>query len=191
MQWLRDGLKIIAKAADAGELAASSDPAQSIYCVPAFAGLGAPHWSSEARALLCGITRGTTRNDIARAALESVGYQTRDLVEAMRSDAGGAIDVIRVDGGMAASDWTMQFLADILGVPVDRPRGLESTAQGAAFAAGWQAGLYPGPEFVRRQAPQGSPLYPADGREYARAALPRLARRGGKGAIAPLIADPC
>ncbi|MBV8104545.1 MAG: glycerol kinase GlpK [Hyphomicrobiales bacterium] len=146
VQWLRDGLKIIAKAADAGELAAASDPAQTIYCVPAFAGLGAPHWSSEARALLCGITRGTTRNDIARAALESVGYQTRDLVEAMRSDAGGAIDVIRVDGGMAASDWTMQFLADILGVPVDRPRGLESTAQGAAFAAGWQAGLYPGPE---------------------------------------------
>jgi glycerol kinase len=146
LQWLRDGLKIIAKAADAGELAAASDPAQSIYCVPAFAGLGAPHWSSEARALLCGITRGTTRNDIARAALESVGYQTRDLVEAMRSDAGGAIDVIRADGGMAASDWTMQFLADILGVPVDRPKGLESTAQGAAFAAGWQAGLYPGPE---------------------------------------------
>jgi len=146
VQWLRDGLKIIAKAADAGELAAASDPAQSIYCVPAFAGLGAPHWSSEALALLCGITRGTTRNDIARAALESVGYQTRDLVEAMRSDAGGAIDVIRADGGMAASDWTMQFLADILGVPVDRPKGLESTAQGAAFAAGWQAGLYPGPE---------------------------------------------
>jgi glycerol kinase len=146
VQWLRDGLKIIAKAAEAGELAAASDLAQSIYCVPAFAGLGAPHWSSEARALLCGITRGTTRNDIARAALESVGYQTRDLVEAMRSDAGGAIDVIRADGGMAASDWTMQFLADILGVPVDRPKGLESTAQGAAFAAGWQAGLYPGPE---------------------------------------------
>jgi glycerol kinase len=146
VQWLRDGLKIIAKAAEAGELAAASDPAQRIYCVPAFAGLGAPYWSSEARALLCGITRGTTRNDIARAALESVGYQTRDLVEAMRSDAGGAIDVIRADGGMAASDWTVQFLADILGVPVDRPMGLESTAQGAAFAAGWQAGLYPGPE---------------------------------------------
>ncbi len=146
VQWLRDGLNIIAKAAEAGELAAASDRAQSVYCVPAFAGLGAPHWNSEARALLSGITRGTTRNEIARAALESVGYQTRDLVEAMRSDWGGAIDVIRADGGMAASDWTMQFLADILAVPVDRPKGLESTAQGAAFAAGWQAGLYPGPE---------------------------------------------
>jgi glycerol kinase len=146
VQWLRDGLKIIATAAESGELAAASDPAQAVYCVPAFAGLGAPHWSSEARALLAGITRGTTRKEIARAALESVGYQTRDLVEAMRSDAGGSIDVIRVDGGMAASDWTMQFLADILDVPVDRPKGLESTAQGAAFAAGWQAGLYPGPE---------------------------------------------
>jgi glycerol kinase len=133
-------------AAESGELAAASDPAQAVYCVPAFAGLGAPHWSSEARALLTGVTRGTTRKEIARAVLESVGYQTRDLVEAMRSDAGGAIDVIRVDGGMAASDWTMQFLADILDVPVDRPKGLESTAQGAAFAAGWQAGLYPGPE---------------------------------------------
>jgi glycerol kinase len=146
VQWLRDGLKIIATAAESGELAAASDPGQAVYCVPAFAGLGAPHWSSEARALLTGVNRGTTRKEIARAALESVGYQTRDLVEAMRSDAGGAIDVIRVDGGMAASDWTMQFLADILDVPVDRPKGLESTAQGAAFAAGWQAGLYPGPE---------------------------------------------
>ena len=132
--------------AEAGALAAAADPAQNVYCVPAFAGLGAPHWSSEARALISGLTRGATRREIARAALESVGYQTRDLVEAMRSDAGGAVEVIRVDGGMAASDWTMQFLADILAVPVDRPKDLESTAQGAAFAAGWQAGVYPGPE---------------------------------------------
>jgi len=150
VQWLRDGLRIIATAAESGDLAAASDMSQSVYCVPAFAGLGAPHWSSDARALLCGVTRGTTRGEIARAALESVGYQTRDLIEAMRADAAtsgaGAIDVIRVDGGMAASDWTMQFLADILDIPVDRPKDLESTAQGAAFAAGWQAGLYPGPE---------------------------------------------
>ncbi len=146
VQWLRDGLGIIASAAETGPLAAASDPTQRIYCVPAFAGLGAPHWSSEARALICGVTRGATRKEIARAALESVGYQTRDLVEAMKADTGGAIDVIRVDGGMAASDWTMQFLADILAIPVDRPADLESTAQGAAFAAGWQAGVYPGPE---------------------------------------------
>jgi glycerol kinase len=146
VQWLRDGLGIIATAAEASALAAASDPAQAIYCVPAFAGLGAPHWSSEARALICGLTRGATRKEIARAALESVGYQTRDLVEAMKSDAGGAIEVIRVDGGMAASDWTMQFLADALAVPVDRPKDLETTALGAAFAAGWRAGVYPGPE---------------------------------------------
>ncbi len=146
VQWLRDGLGILSTAAEAGALAAASDPEQNVYCVPAFAGLGAPHWNSEARALICGVSRGATRREIARAALESVGYQTRDLVEAMRADAGGAIEVIRVDGGMAASDWTMQFLADILAVPVDRPADLESTAQGAAFAAGWQAGVYPGPE---------------------------------------------
>jgi glycerol kinase len=146
VQWLRDGLGVIATASETGDLAEASDPSQSVYCVPAFAGLGAPHWNSDARALLCGITRGATRKEIARAALESVGYQTRDLVEAMRSDAGGAIGVIRIDGGMAASDWTMQFLADILAVPVDRPADLESTAQGAAFAAGWEAGLYPGVE---------------------------------------------
>ena len=104
--------------------------------------------------MLCGLTRGSTRNEIARAALESLGYQTRDLVGAMTVDAGLAIDGIRVDGGMAASDWTMQFLADILGAPVDRPGSLESTALGAAFAAGWQAGVYPGPEsFAERRRP--------------------------------------
>jgi glycerol kinase len=146
VQWLRDSLGIIATAAEAGALAAESDPDQGVYCVPAFTGLGAPYWSSEARALICGLSRGATRREIARAALESVGYQTRDLVEAMRSDGGCAIEIVRVDGGMAASDWTMQFLADILAIPVDRPKDLESTAQGAAFAAGWQAGVYPGPE---------------------------------------------
>ncbi len=152
VQWLRDGLGIIATAPEAAALAAASDPAQAVYCIPAFAGLGAPHWSSEARALLCGLTRGSTRKEIARAALESVGYQTRDLIEAMRSDAGVGVEVIRVDGGMAASDWTMQFLADILAVPVDRPSDLESTAQGAAFVAGWRAGVYPGPEsFAERR----------------------------------------
>ncbi len=146
VQWLRDGLGIIAAASDCDGLASASDPEQGVYCVPAFAGLGAPYWNSEARALICGVTRGATRREIVRAVLESVGYQTRDLVEAMEADSGRPIDVVRVDGGMAASDWTMQFLADALGVPVDRPIDLESTAQGAAFAAGWQAGLYPGPE---------------------------------------------
>jgi glycerol kinase len=152
VQWLRDGLKVIATAPEAGELAANVPSTEGVYLVPAFAGLGAPYWSSEARALLSGVTRGTAREAIARAALESVGYQTRDLLEAMTADAGGAIGVIRVDGGMAASDWTMQFAADMLGVPVDRPADLESTALGAAFAAGWQAGVYPGPEsFAQRR----------------------------------------
>jgi glycerol kinase len=152
VQWLRDGLEIIGTAPEASVRAASIPSNEGVYLVPAFAGLGAPYWSSDARALLSGVTRGTTRDAIARAALESVGYQTRDLVEAMTADAGRAIDLIRADGGMAASDWTMQFIADMLGVPVDRPADLESTALGAAFAAGWQAGVYPGPEsFAERR----------------------------------------
>jgi glycerol kinase len=152
VQWLRDGLGIVAAAAETGELAAAADPAQRVYLVPAFTGLGAPHWNSAARAALVGLTRGATRKDIARAALESVGFQTRDLIAAMRADApsGLAASVVRVDGGMSASDWTMQFLADMLYAPVDRPAVLETTALGAAFLAGWRAGLYPGPdEFAR------------------------------------------
>jgi glycerol kinase len=151
-QWLRDGLEIIGSAPEAGERAARVASTDGVYLAPAFAGLGAPYWSSDARALICGMTRGTSRDVIARAALESVGYQTRDLVEAMTADAGATIGVIRVDGGMAASDWTMQFVSDMLGVPVDRLANLESTALGAAFAAGWQAGVMPGPEsFAERR----------------------------------------
>jgi glycerol kinase len=146
VQWLRDGLGLIESAAETGALAAEADPAQRVYMVPAFVGLGAPHWDSEARALLTGMTRGTTRRELARAVLESVAYQTRDLLEAMRADLGtewAGDTVIRVDGGMSASDWTMQFLADILAAPVDRPFGLETTALGAAYLAGMAAGLYP------------------------------------------------
>ena len=151
VQWLRDGLGVIAYASETGDLAARADPSQRIYIVPAFTGLGAPHWDSEARAAIMGLTRGSTRNEIARAALESVAFQTRDLIDAMRADSGtteaeGAHSVIRVDGGMSASDWTMQFLADILDAPVDRPAVVETTALGSAFLAGWQSGLYPGPE---------------------------------------------
>jgi glycerol kinase len=147
VQWLRDGIGLIADAAETGELATAADPVQSVYLVPAFVGLGAPHWDSEAQGLLTGITRGTTRREIARAVLESVGYQTRDLLEAMHADwSGGTDTVIRVDGGMSASDWTMQFLADIIGAPVDRPSCLETTALGAAYLAGMAAGLYPDPQ---------------------------------------------
>jgi glycerol kinase len=146
VQWLRDGLGLIKSAAETSALAAEADPAQRVYMVPAFVGLGAPHWDSEARALLTGITLGTTRRELARAVLECVAYQTRDLLEAMRADLGAewpGDTVIRVDGGMSASDWTMQFLADILAAPVDRPFGLETTALGAAYLAGKAAGLYP------------------------------------------------
>jgi glycerol kinase len=150
VQWLRDGLGIIASAEESGRLAAEADPTQEVYIVPAFAGLGAPHWRADARGTLVGLTRGATRKEIARAALESVGHQTRDLIEAMRADAGAGGGVIRVDGGMAASDWTMQFLADMLAAPVDRPILTETTSLGAGYLAGLGAGLYPEPETFAR-----------------------------------------
>ena len=149
VQWLRDGLGIVAKAADTQPLAERADPEQRLYLVPAFTGLGAPHWDPDARGALFGLTRNSGPAEFARAALESVGYQTRDLYEAMRADLAGIGEeigdtVLRVDGGMAASDWAMQFLADILGAPVDRPAVLETTALGAAWLAGMQAGICPG-----------------------------------------------
>ena len=134
VQWLRDGVGIVETASQTAELAAGADPNQSVYLVPAFTGLGAPHWNSEARALLTGMTRGTTRREIARATLETIGYQTRDLLGTMLSDYGAGLDgtVVRVDGGMAASDWTMQFLADMLDVEVQRPACLETTPSARA-----------------------------------------------------------
>ena len=151
VQWLRDGLGLIRRASDTAALAKKSDPDQHVYLVPAFVGLGAPHWDSHARGAIFGITRGTTAAEFARAALESVCYQTIDLLDAMRRDWGGNDDaVVRVDGGMVASDWTMQFLADILDAPVDRPKVLETTAVGAAYLAGYRAGLYPPPSGFAR-----------------------------------------
>ncbi len=147
VQWLRDGLKIIRVAAETQTLAAAADPAQDVVVVPAFTGLGAPWWQPECRGAVFGLTRNSGPAELARAALESVGYQTRDLLEAMRADwPGGTDGVLRVDGGMAASDWAMQFLSDIIGAPVDRPRVTETTALGAAWLAGMQAGVFPGPE---------------------------------------------
>ena len=146
VQWLRDGLKIIRTAAETQPLAEAADPAQAVTLVPAFTGLGAPYWAPECRGAIYGLTRNTGPAELARAALESVGFQTRDLWQAMQADwyrAGPAEDILRVDGGMAASDWTMQFLADILGAAVDRPAGLETTALGAAWLAGMRAGVYP------------------------------------------------
>ena len=147
VQWLRDGLRLFADAADSGTLAWQADPAQQVVFVPAFVGLGAPYWDAEARGAIFGLTRGTGPAEIARAALEAVAFQTRDLIEAMEADwgAAGGGRVLRVDGGMAASDWTMQFLSDLLGAPVDRPEVRETTALGAAYLAGLQAGLLPPP----------------------------------------------
>ncbi|MDF1607662.1 glycerol kinase GlpK [Hoeflea sp. YIM 152468] len=145
VQWLRDGIKVINKAEHSGDLAAEADPTQDVYLVPAFTGLGAPHWDADARGAIYGMTRNTGPAEFARAALEAVCYQTRDLLDAMRKDwkSSEADTVLRVDGGMVASDWTMQRLADILDVPVDRPTILETTALGAAWLAGSRAGVWP------------------------------------------------
>jgi len=147
VQWLRDGLKIIRAANETQPLAEGADPAQNVVLVPAFTGLGAPYWNPECRGAVFGLTRGSGPEELARAALESVGYQTRDLLTAMQADMGGASDaVLRVDGGMSASDYTMQFLSDIIDARVDRPKVLETTALGAAWLAGSRAGLYPDKE---------------------------------------------
>ncbi|HWF63967.1 MAG TPA: glycerol kinase GlpK [Rhizomicrobium sp.] len=147
VQWLRDGLHLIARADQSGPLAAAADPEQAVYLVPAFTGLGAPWWDAHARGALYGLTRNTGPKEIARAALEAVCYQTLDLLDAMRADWQGASDtVLRVDGGMVASDWMLQRLADILDAPVDRPMVLETTALGAAWLAGSGAGVWPGEE---------------------------------------------
>ena len=148
VQWLRDGLGIIKHASDTGPLAEQSDHAQSVYLVPAFVGLGAPYWNPNVRGALFGLTRNTGAAELAHAALESVCYQTFDLWAAMRADwpeAAKANTVLRVDGGMTASDWTMQRLSDLLDAPVDRPMIQETTAIGAAYLAGLGAGVYPEP----------------------------------------------
>jgi glycerol kinase len=145
VQWIRDGLKLVKHASETGPLAESADPSQNVYMVPAFVGLGAPWWDAEARGAIYGLTRNSGPAEIAKAALEAVCYQTRDLLEAMHKDwADNGETVLRVDGGMVASDWTMQFLADVLDAPVDRPKILETTALGAAWLAGSKAGVWPG-----------------------------------------------
>jgi glycerol kinase len=147
VQWLRDGIKIIRHAKETQPLAEAADPSQDLVLVPAFTGLGAPYWNAECRGAMFGMTRNSGPAEFARAALESVGYQTRDLLDAMRADwKGGEEAALRVDGGMSASDFAMQFLADITGAPVDRPQVLETTAMGAAWLAGQRAGIYPGME---------------------------------------------
>ena len=142
VQWLRDGLGIIRRAADVEALAATVPDNGGVYLVPAFAGLGAPHWDAYARGTITGLTRGATRGHIARAALESIAFQSADVLAAMEKDAGITLSELRVDGGAAANDLLLQFQADILGVPVVRPQVLETTALGAAYLAGLAVGYW-------------------------------------------------
>lgn len=146
IQWLRDGLGILDDAAHSAELARSLDGNDGVYLVPAFVGLGAPHWRPEARGTITGLTRGTTRAHLVRAALEAMAYGTREVVEAMERDAGLRAGGLRVDGGAARNDWLLGFIAGILGVPVTRPEMVETTALGAAGLAGLHAGVWGVPE---------------------------------------------
>ncbi|WP_254507884.1 glycerol kinase GlpK [Anatilimnocola floriformis] len=144
VQWLRDGLEIIRKSSDVSQLAASVPDSGGVFLVPAFAGLGAPHWDSDARGLMIGLTRGNTKAHIARAAVESIAFQVADLVAAMQADSGLALPEMRVDGGASKDDLLMQFQADLLGVPLVRPAETETTALGAAYLAGLAVGLWAG-----------------------------------------------
>jgi glycerol kinase len=149
VQWLRDGLRVIQNAEESGPLAAAADPTQDVFLVPAFVGLGAPYWRPDARGALFGLTRASGPRELAQGALESVCFQTADLLTAMNADwrsAEGVRQILRVDGGMAASDWTMQRLADLIDATVDRPRIKETTALGAAYLAGLHTGFFPEPD---------------------------------------------
>ena len=151
MQWLRDSLKIVKSAEETGALAQAADPTQDVVLVPAFVGLGAPHWRPEARGALFGLTRATGPRELAQAVLESVCFQTADLLAAMKADwrdAPSALKTLRVDGGMSNSDWTMQRLADLLGSTVDRPQIKETSALGAAYLAGLHTGFFPEPDRI-------------------------------------------
>lgn len=147
VQWLRDKLGFVAQANEAAALAEKADPEQRVYVVPAFTGLGAPYWDADCRGAIYGLTRNSGRAELAKAALQSVAFQTRDLYEAMAADApASGNSTLRVDGGMAASDWTMQAVADQLNAPVDRPAVTETTALGAAYLAGYGKGICPSPD---------------------------------------------
>ena len=151
VQWLRDEMQLIHSAAESETVAASIDSTDGVYVVPAFVGLGAPYWDQYARGAVVGLTRGSGRAQIVRATLESIAYQTRDVVSAMSADSGLAVDTLRVDGGAVVNDFLMQFQADILGVPVQRPAVTETTALGAAYLAGLAVGFWESPEEIAQQ----------------------------------------
>ncbi|MFO1427776.1 MAG: glycerol kinase GlpK [Steroidobacteraceae bacterium] len=167
VQWLRDGLGIIERSADVEALAATVPDAGGAYFVPAFTGLGSPHWDPHARGTLVGLTRGTTRAHLARAALESIAFQSAELLAAMQQDAGQPLIELRVDGGATVNDLLMQFQADLLGVPVVRPRITETTALGAAYLAGLATGFWSSQAEVARNWQQGRRFEPAMARSSA------------------------
>ena len=148
IQWLRDGLGLISSSAEVEQLAASVPDNGGVYLVPAFAGLGAPHWDAYARGAILGLTRGTHRGHLARAALEGIAYQVADVLDAMQSDSGIQIEQLRVDGGASANNLLMQFQSDILQAPVVRPKVIETTALGAAFLAGLAVGFWKSPSDI-------------------------------------------
>ena len=186
IQWLRDELQIVRDAAETEAMARSVKDTGGVYFVPAFVGLGAPHWDAYARGTIVGITRGTNRNHIVRAALESIAYQTRAVVDAMAHDSGIRPEVLRVDGGAARNDFLCQFQADILGIPVERPTTTESTALGAAYLAGLATGFWKGERELAahlRIAKRFEPILPVSRREELYAGFQRAVERSKGWAI--------
>ncbi len=168
IQWLRDGLGLLNDATESAALAESVPDTGGVFFVPAFVGLGAPHWDSDARGVICGLTRGTTRAHLVRAALEAMAYQAFDLVREMEETGGLTFPTLRVDGGAAANDWLMRFQADVLGLPVERPHLIETTALGAALLAGLGAGVWPSTDAlpqVKGRMTRFEPMMPAMERE--------------------------
>jgi glycerol kinase len=181
IQWLRDGLGLVESAGDSEAAARSVEDTGGVYLVPAFVGLGAPYWDERARGILIGLTRGTTRAHLIRAALEAIAYQSRDVVECFKADAGLALDALRVDGGACRNDFLMQFQADVLGVPVRRPPVLEVTALGAAALAGLAVGFWPDRRALAAATGEGAvrfePRMPAERREGLYAGWKRAVAR--------------
>ncbi len=176
VQWLRDGLGIIASAAEVGPLAASVPDSGGVHFVPALSGLGSPHWDPHARGTIVGLTRGSTRAHLARATLEAIAYQSAELLEAMAADSGIALAELRVDGGATANDLLMQVQADVLGVPVVRPRVTETTALGAAYLAGLAVGFWSGEEEIAGLWARERVFEPQVGRDEAHARLAQWRR---------------
>ena len=160
VQWLRDGLKMLEHSSDSEDLAKSSDNNNEVFVVPAFTGLGAPYWDSEARGAVFGLTRGTTREDFVKATLQAIAYQARDVIDTMKTDAGIDIPLLKVDGGAANNDWLLQFQADIIGTKVQRAHNLETTALGVAYMAGLAVGFWESIEEIKDMYEEGGTFEP-------------------------------